>query len=132
MIEALPDANEGPIWGQDLGFRVGDEKRTRFARFGPPEGSKIGNLLPPDDENTLVILHCETKPALLASCAERFFTTPHYGSPDEPGGVMTRLAENRGKQDLAQLAELLEAAWRHVASPEQIAELARPRGKRKS
>jgi hypothetical protein len=121
VILALPGANEGPIWGQDLGFRVGDEKRTRFARFGPPEGSKVGNLLPPDDENALVIFHCETKPELLASCAERFFTTPHYGDPGEPGGIITRLAENRGKDDLAELAKLLEAAWRRVAGPEHLA-----------
>ena len=131
IVSSLPGANEGPIWGQDLGFRVGDEKRTRFARFGPPEGSKVGNLLPPDDENTLVIFHCEAKPALLASCAERFFTTPHYGSVDEPGGIITRLCENRGKDDLAELAELLEDAWRRVASPEQIAERARKRRARR-
>ncbi len=132
VIESLPGANEGPIWGQDLGFRVGDEKRTRFARFGPPEGSKVGNLLPPDDEDTLVIFHCETKPELLASCAERFFTTPHYGDPGEPGGIITRLCENRGKDALAELAQLLEAAWRRVADPERIAEHDGRKGKRKT
>jgi hypothetical protein len=126
VIAGLPGANEGPIWGQDLGFRVGDEKRTRFARFGPPEGSKIGNLLPPDDENALVIFHCETKPALLREHADRFFTTPHYGSSDEPGGVITRLSENRGKDDLAELAKLLEAAWRRVAAPEGVAKRKAP------
>src|SRR5262245_10490292 len=67
VVAALPDANEGPIWGKDLGFRVGDEKKTRFARFGPPESGRVGNLLPPDDEGTLVIFHCEAKPELLAS-----------------------------------------------------------------
>ncbi len=129
VIAALPGANEGPIWGQDLGFRVGDEKRTRFARFGPPEGSKVGNLLPPDDADTLVIFHCETKPALLASCAERFFTTPHYGEPGEPGGIITRLCENRGKDDLAELAQLLETAWRRVAGPEHLARRDRKQSK---
>ena len=57
--------------GQDIGFRVGDEKKTRFARFGPPEGGRVGNLLAPDDEGTLVVLTYEDKPALLASRADR-------------------------------------------------------------
>src|SRR5262245_10502757 len=56
VIFSFPGANEGPIWGQDIGFRVGEEKRTRFARFGPPEGGRVGNLLPPDEEGTLVVL----------------------------------------------------------------------------
>jgi len=128
VILALPGANEGPIWGTDLGFRVGDEKRTRFARFGPPDGGRIGNLRAPDDENALVIFHCKTKPELLATRADRFFTTPHYGSPDQPGGIITRLCESRGKSELAELAKLLEEAWRGVAGPERIEE--HERGKR--
>lgn len=50
MILALPGAVEGPIWGRDIGFLIGTEKRTRF---GPPAGSKVSNLLPPDDDNTV-------------------------------------------------------------------------------
>ena len=79
-----------------------------------------------------MILHCETKPTLLTSCAERFFTTPHYGSPDEPGGVITRLSENRGKQALAELAEVLEQAWRRVADPARIAERAGKAARKRS
>lgn len=120
IVLALPGAAEGPIWGQQIGFLIGAEKRTRFARFGPPVGSGIGNLLPPDDEDALVIFHCSQKPSLLASCPERFFTTPHYGSPEEPGGVITRLVENRGQGELQELAELLEDAWRAVAPTELI------------
>jgi len=111
IVAAFPGANEGPIWGSDVGFRVGDEKKTRFARFGPPVGGGVGNLLPPDDEGTLVILRCPSKPVVLAAHADRFFTTPHYGPADEPGGIITRLCEHRGPDDLATLAELLEDAY---------------------
>ena len=121
VVLALPGVVEGPIWGQEPGFLIGTEKKTRFARFGPPEGARVGNLLPPDDADTLVILHCPQKPTLLASCPERYFTTPHYGPLDEPGGVITRLAENRGPAELQELGELLEDAWREVASPDLIA-----------
>lgn len=121
IVLALPGATEGPIWGKEIGFLIGTEKRTRFARFGPPVGNGVGNLLPPDDEDTLVILSCPHKPSLLASCPERFFTTPHYGPPDEPGGVITRLVDNRGGADLRELAELLEDAWQEVAPPELVA-----------
>jgi hypothetical protein len=122
MVAELPGANEGPIWGQDPGFRATEEKRSRFARFGPPESGKVGNLLPPDDLDTLVIFHCEQKPELLAAAPDRFFTTPHYGPPDEPGGIILRLAEQRGAAEHAEVAELLEDAWRTVAPPERLAE----------
>ncbi|MHB8662715.1 MAG: WYL domain-containing protein [Acidimicrobiales bacterium] len=123
VILALPGAVEGPIWGNDPGFLVGTEKKTRFARFGPPEGGRPGNLLPPDDEGTLVVLRCEQRPELLAARPDRWFTTPHYGDPTEPGAAITRLSEHRGPDDLAEIAELLEDAWREVASPELIAQL---------
>jgi hypothetical protein len=123
VILALPGATEGPIWGQDVGFLIGSVKKTRFARFGPPEGSRVGNLLPPDDEDTLVILHCEQRPELLAASPDRFFSTPHYGGPDEPGGVILRLSEHRGPDDLREIAELLEDAWRHVAPAGLVAQL---------
>jgi hypothetical protein len=122
VILELPGATEGPIWGKDLGFLIGTEKRTRFARFGPPAGSRVGNLLPPDDVDTLVVFYCPQKPELLASCADRYFTTPHYGSADEPGGVIVRLSEHRGRAELAELAELVEDAWREVATPDLIAQ----------
>jgi hypothetical protein len=122
VILELPGATEGPIWGRDLGFLIGTEKRTRFARFGPPEGSRVGNLLPPDDEDTLVVFYCQHKPELLASSADRYFSTPHYGSPDEPGGVIVRLTEHRGSDEFAELAELVEDAWREVASPDLVAQ----------
>jgi predicted DNA-binding transcriptional regulator YafY len=117
VILALPGAVEGPIWGNDPGFLIGTEKKTRFARFGPPEAGRPGNLLPPDDEGTLVILRCEQRPELLAARPDRWFTTPHYGDPAEPGAVITRLSEHRGPDDLAEIAELLEDAWREVAPP---------------
>jgi len=122
-VLALPGATEGPIWGQDIGFLIGTEKRTRFARFGPPEGGRVGNLLPPDDLDTLVILRCEQRPEILAASPDRFFTTPHYGAPGEPGGVILRLSEHRGPAELAEIAELLEDAWRSVAPPDLIAQL---------
>lgn len=123
FLLSLPGVEEAPIWGNDLGFRVGNEKRNRFAKFGPPEGSGIGNLLPPDDEDTLLIFRCAQRPALLSSRPDLFFTTPHYGDPTEPGGVVVRLAEHRGDAALREITDLLEHAWRQVATPEQIAEL---------
>ena len=120
VILALPGAVEGPIWGDSRGFLIGKEKRTRFAYFGPPEGSRPGNLLPPDDEGTLVILRCEQRPELLAARPDRWFTTAHYGPPDEPGAVITRLSEHRGPGDLAEIAELIEDAWREVAPPKLL------------
>ncbi|HEX2851475.1 MAG TPA: WYL domain-containing protein [Acidimicrobiales bacterium] len=123
FILSLPGATEGPIWGRDLGFLIGTEKRTRFARFGPPEGGRVGNLLPPDDENTLVLLRCPQKPALLAARPDRYFTSPHYGPPDEPGGVIVRLDEHRGAAALSELAEVIEDAWRDVAPPQLQARL---------
>jgi len=127
VILELPGANEGPIWGKDLGFLIGTEKKTRFARFGPPAGGRVGNLLPPDDVDSVVVFYCPQKPELLASSADRFFTTPHYGSPDEPGGVIVRLSEFRGREELAELAELREDAWREVAPPELIEQRERER-----
>jgi hypothetical protein len=128
IVLSLPGANEGPIWGSSPGFLIGSEKRTRFARFGPPVGSSVGNLLPPDEDDTLVILYCPQKPALLAESPDRFFTTPHYGEADQPGGVIIRLAEHRGADDLRELSELLEDAWREVATPDLIDQLDRARG----
>ncbi|HEY8525485.1 MAG TPA: hypothetical protein VIL48_11005 [Acidimicrobiales bacterium] len=125
LIRRLPGAVEGPIWGKDLGFLIGTDKKTRFARFGPPESGPPGNLLPPDDEGTLVVLRCEQRPELLAARPDRWFTTPHYGDPTEPGAVITRLSEHRGPDDLAEIAEVLEDAWREVASPELVAQLDR-------
>lgn len=130
VILDLPGATEGPIWGSAVGFLIGTEKKTRFARFGPPVGGGVGNLLPPDDEDTLVILRCPQRSELLAACPERFFTTPHYGEPGEAGGVITRLCENRGAAELQELAELLEDAWREVASPALISELEARRAQR--
>lgn len=123
VIATLPDAVEGPIWGNDAGFLIGTEKKTRFARFGPPEAGRPGNLLPPDDEGTLVVLRCEQRPELLAARPDRWFTTPHYGDPIEPGAVITRLCEHRGPEDLAEIREVLEDAWREVASPDLLAQL---------
>jgi hypothetical protein len=122
VVLALPGAAEGPIWGKDPGFLIGTEKKTRFARFGPPEAGRPGNLLPPDDENTLVVLRCEQRPELLAARPDRWFTTAHYGDPDEPGGVITRLSEHRGPADLAEIAEVLQDAWREVAPPDVVAQ----------
>jgi hypothetical protein len=122
MILELPGAVEGPIWGKDLGFLIGTDKKTRFARFGPPASGRVGNLLPPDDDNTVVVFYCPQKPELLASSADRFFSTPHYGSADEPGGVIVRLAEFRGRDEVAELMEVIEDAWREVASPDLIAQ----------
>jgi hypothetical protein len=127
MVLSLPGATEGPIWGKELGFLIGTDKKTRFARFGPPAGGRVGNLLPPDDVDTVVLFYCPQKPELLASSPDRFFTTPHYGSPDEPGGIIVRLTEHRGTAELAELEELIEDAWREVASPELIADLERDR-----
>jgi hypothetical protein len=127
LVLDLPGATYGPIWGKDLGFLVGTEKKTRFARFGPPASGRVGNLLPPDDVDSMVIFHCAQKPELLAASADRYFTTPHYGSADEPGAVIVRLSEHRGAADMAELAELLEDAWREVATPDLIEQRERER-----
>ena len=71
----------------------------------------------------MVIFRCDQKPSLLAAAPDKFFTTPHYGPADEPGGVIVRLSELRGDDDLAELGELLEDAWRAVAPRDRIAEL---------
>jgi hypothetical protein len=119
IVLALPGAAEGPIWGSSIGFLIGTDKKTRFARFGPG----VGNLLPPDDgDDTLVIFRCEQRAALLATRPDRYFTTPHYGEPEEPGSIVTRLSEHRGAAELEELAELLEDAWREVATPELVAQ----------
>ena len=70
-----------------------------------------------------MILRCEHRPELLAARADRWFTTAHYGDPSEPGAVITRLSEHRGPDDLAEIAELLEDAWREVATPDLVAQL---------
>lgn len=119
---ALPGASWGPIWGSECGFRFGNQKKGRFARFGPPEGTRVSNLLPPDDEHALVIFHCDSKPALLASAAHLYFTTPHYGAADEPGTVIVRLPE-LSQDDLPEIAELIEDAWAAVAPPDVVAGL---------
>jgi hypothetical protein len=75
----------------------------------------------------MVVFYCPQKPELLAASADRYFSTPHYGSADEPGGVIVRLSEHRGPDDLAELAELLEDAWREVATPELIEQRERER-----
>lgn len=108
---SLPGVSEGPVWGSLIGFRIFvGEKRKSFARFGPG----INNLLPPDDADALLLFYCDHRPALLEDQADRFFITPHYGNPDEPGGVITRLSET-SRDDLDELFELIEDAWRHVA-----------------
>lgn len=132
IVLALPGATEGPIWGQDIGFLIGTEKKTRFARFGPPVGGRVGNLLPPDDLDTLVILRCPQRAELLAASPERYFFTAHYGrDPAEPGGVIVRLPEFRGREGREELAEVLEDAWRAAAPPELVAELDDRRGTRR-
>src|SRR5207249_7366967 len=73
ILLSLPDVSEGPIWGQKIGFLVAGEKKRRLAFFGPP----VSNLLPPDNENTFVLLACEDRPGLLATSPDRFFITPH-------------------------------------------------------
>ena len=128
MAALRPDdvrADGGRAPGSERGSDLGQAARVPRHRreedpvrgFGPPEGDRVGNLLPPDDEDALVIFSCDQKPELLASSADRFFTTPHYGPVDEPGGIILRLAEQRGEAEHAEVAELLEDAWREVAPP---------------
>src|SRR5579883_1076979 len=52
----------------------------------------------------------------------RFSTTPHYGPPHEPGGVITRLAENRRDDELQELEVLLEQTREEVAPAELLAQ----------
>jgi len=105
---ALPEVTEDDESSGSHEFHVRGDRRTLFAKFGPP----ISNLLPPDDADTLMIRHCDQKPALLAAHPDRFFTTVHYGDPREPGAVLIRVSENRAEH-LNELGELLEESWRH-------------------
>ena len=69
----------------------------------------------------MLIRRCSQRPFLLTEEADRFFITPHYGDPTEPGAVLTRLSENT-ENDLGELAELLADAWREVAPKKLVAE----------
>lgn len=109
---ALEGAQEMEAWGVPCFCVPSKRRKGVFARMGPP----IGNLLPPDDQDTLYIaIGPEESEALLAMHPERFFVTPHYVGH----GVLTRLSENT-KQDLPELAELLTEAWRRKAPPEMV------------
>jgi hypothetical protein len=75
---------------------------------------EAGNLLPPDLDDVVLIRRVPDRAALLATAADRFFITHHYGDPNVGGPVLTRLSEN-ARVDLSELAELIEDSWRVVA-----------------
>lgn len=110
VVLALPEVTEiRELWTRRFEPAMRHEwqvQAAQFARHGP----KIGNLLPPDDEDTLLIRHCPQRPALLAARADRFFMTPHYGDPETPGWIMTRLCEHT-VDDLPELTEMLTASY---------------------
>lgn len=96
---ALPETDEHPSYGDSVSFRV---RKKAFAYFHP------------DDERLVVRVDPAELAALLASQPETYYVTPHYaGSPY----VLVRLAT----VDPAELAELLEDAWRDRAPKRLVA-----------
>ena len=47
----------------------------------------------------------------------------------QPGGVIVRLSELRGREERGELAEVIEDAWRDAAPPELVAQLDDRRGR---
>jgi hypothetical protein len=92
--------------GDSIDWETG---RKMFVMYG-----RASNLLPPDIDDTLMIRCCPDRPAVLAESPDRFFITVHYGDPDEPGAVLTRLSENT-TDHIDELAELIEESWRAFA-----------------
>ena len=93
----LPEVEEG-TWFRTPCLRV---RKKSFCRMK-------------EDGETLVVrvVDLEDKDALLRSDPEVFFTTPHY---DGYAYVLVRLA----RVDPAQLAELIEDAWR-LSAPKRL------------
>ena len=93
----LPEVEEG-TWFRTPCLRV---RKKSFCRMK-------------EDGETLVVrvVDLEDKDALLHSNPEAFFTTPHY---DGYAYVLVRLE----RVDLAQLAELIEDAWR-LCAPKRV------------
>src|SRR5439155_104440 len=54
---ALPGVEEEIVFGHSLGFCIGGRPGSGFARIGPP----IGNLLPPDDDDTMLVRRCAAR-----------------------------------------------------------------------
>jgi hypothetical protein len=94
---ALPEVGEG-TWFRTPCLRV---RKKSFCRMR-------------EDGETLVIrvVDLEDKEALLRSDPDVYYTTPHY---DGYAYVLVRLA----KADPAQLAELIEDAWR-ISAPKRL------------
>ena len=94
---ALPEVEEG-TWFRTPSLRV---RKKSFCRMR-------------EDGETLVIrvVDLEDKEALLRSDPDVYYTTPHY---DGYAYVLVRLA----KADPAQLAELIEDAWR-ISAPKRL------------
>jgi hypothetical protein len=94
---ALPEVEEG-TWFRTPCLRV---RKKSFCRMK-------------EDGETLVVrvVDLEDKDALLRSDPEVFFTTPHY---DGYAYVLVRLE----RVDRAQLAELIEDAWR-LCAPKRV------------
>jgi hypothetical protein len=93
----LPEVEEG-TWFRTPCLRV---RKKSFCRMK-------------EDGETLVVrvVDLEDKEALLRSDPEIFFTTPHY---DGYAYVLVRLE----RADPAQLAELIEDAWR-LSAPKRV------------
>ena len=93
----LPEVEEG-TWFRTPCLRV---RKKSFCRMK-------------EDGETLVVrvVDLEDKDALLRSDPEVFFTTPHY---DGYAYVLVRLA----RVDPAQLAEVIEDAWR-LSAPKRL------------
>lgn len=92
-----------------------EASKIMFVKYG-----EASNLLAPDVNDTLMIRRCPDRPSLLASSPLRFFITRHYGDPNEPGPVLTRLSEN-SHSDLPELRELIVESWRDAAPKRTVA-----------
>lgn len=115
VIARLPGVTERAKRGRTGEALTWEASKTMFVKFG-----EASNLLAPDVTDTLMIRRCPDRPSLLATSPDRFFITRHYGDPDEPGPVLTRLSENT-REHLGELEELIIESWRDVAPMRVVA-----------
>jgi hypothetical protein len=95
----------------------GVEARSSYGTPGLYVRKKFMARLRNDDLDTLVLkpVYDDERRFLMDTQPDVFFLTPHYvGYPT----ILIRLS----KVDRGQLAELLEQAWRRLATPKMVAE----------
>jgi len=105
LARQLPEVAEGTWYGSPA-FRV--------------KGKVFARLHENDDDLFLIKVGRLERDALVAAQPERFVLTDHR--PEKEDSVLMRLSATTG-DDVKEVAELLDAAWRHVAPAELVAKL---------